>query len=247
MKSYVDGAVICKDLKYYKYVITPSIGDSESTSGWEVYKDDIWLAPELLGSFTDTYAFEFWLGWDITPPVPGNGSVQIYRRFVSAEIENDKVPREAQITQSEGTKGEIHIKSISSPAVDSYAPIGQYISHSLIISSDMYKDIATHRKITKDEFAEQVMHYTGKSWVYKGLNAYVRDGYKYYFEFKVSVIYEESKTQDFKDYETKINTRTFKILCNSNYNYIEFKKRYAKYCEPNENDYRISLGMEVKT
>lgn len=237
-KIVIKKDVICKSPGEYGYW-APDTG-AEGTGGdtWEQYKDGIWLAPELLGSYTDTYGFEFEVRWDITPPpTTDNTSPGYTTKFKSASITG--IPDiSIQVTKGDNF---INLKSSRPQTIDTVEPMASYISHRLILSGDMYYNISTHTPITKAQFKEQIMHYTGKSWIYKGLNAYTKDGFTFCIAFTVTVEYIKEYSSSLKEPENIITSKTFKIQVNPNYSYTEFKKRYAQYCEPEETAFRDSL------
>ena len=243
MASTSSNAILIKGVYYVKNPeYTGSLMDDAEE--YIVYKDDIWTAPENLGSYTDTYAFDFTLSWDITPIKNADGSDPGYTtEFKSAEITTD-LPPSTIITKSNAS---INLKCSEPECADECNDIGKYISYRFIRSSDMYKDISTHTQITTSEFQNQVMHYTGKSWVYKGLNANYLDGKTFYFYADVIVSYykKSGSTPSKDDEEDKgeliTKNRKFLIECAPLLDYKEFKKRYAKYCEDDEEAFRNSI------
>lgn len=238
-KIIIKKEVICKSPGEYGYW-APDTSAEGTGDTWTQYTDGIWLAPALLGSYTDTFAFEFEVRWDIKPPQQSDGSQPGYTtKFVSATISG--VPDIGiRITRGENF---INLKSQKPQTIDTVEPMASYVSHRLVLSGDMYYNISTHTPITKEQFAEQIMHYTGKSWVFKGLNAYTKDGFTYCIEFTVTVEYIKEYTSSLKEPENIIASKTFKIQVNPNYSYTEFKKRYAQYCEPEESEFKTSLGL----
>lgn len=234
-KIIVKKEVICKSPGEYGYW-APSTGGDDTGDSWNQYKDDIWLAPSLLGSYTDTSGFEFEVRWDLTPPTPDGNAPNYTHEFKNARISG--VPDIGIIVSK--TDNSINLKASNPKTVDAVEPMKSYVSHRLILSDDMYYNISTHTPITKSQFAEQIMHYTGKSWIYKGLNAYAKDGYTFYIDFTVTVEYIKEYTSSTKEPENIITSKAFKIQVNPNYSYTEFKKRYAEYCEPEEEAFRKS-------
>lgn len=228
----------------YKYFTKELIQVPTGGSDYDYipYQDGIWGAPEYLGSYTDRKAFRFEIPFSVTNIVDSNGTITKYREFQNLEIQEDKIPQNPEIIKSNNL---IIIQCNNPLAVDTYASVKDYVSRGFIITPDMYCDISTHIPLTLEVFKQQVMHYTGKSWCYKGLNGYTRDGGKFYFNFGISVNIKEYTKKGNEIDEDSVNyitdTRNFKILCNPDYSFTEFKNRYKEYCESAETEFKNAL------
>lgn len=178
-----------------------------------------------LGKFTDTYSFTFTGKFNLNywTAVDGNDNHPT-NTFVAFRTDSSKAPKNTTITCNNSNT--ITITNAGGISVDEYHDsVKEYVSPCFVVSSDMYATSTNLTKCTINEFKTQVMHYTGKSWNYKGINAYYRDGHRLYFDIPVYVDYKSS------NYGSQIFTtsQTFRIECIPNYSPATFKRKYALY------------------
>ena len=205
----------------------------------------------LLGSYTDGKAFKFTISWNLYKKdevigtnqdgseIRYNGETEI---FENVEI-GDIIPKDWEFTKSSSS---LTIFSNNPKLADNYNPIKSYLSPRLIISSDMYKDIQNHTQCTKQDLIEQIMHYTGKTWAYKGINGYTNDGFELYYEIPVTVNYKtKSITSNSKADEQGFlhhkATQVYRIQCIPDKSVQRFKELYAQECTSKEAEYRNLL------
>lgn len=206
------------------------IGSDTFTS----YRDGIWSAPSFLGKFTNFSSFEFQCGWNLTIPT-GENETKTYT-LLDYEVSNEVLPPNAVVTKGSSF---VNVKCQSPENVDLWHSVGSYISPRFVLSSDMYYSISVHTPISREEFAKQPMHYTGKSWTSKGINAYTIDGYIPYAGFRVQVRYYLPTEKD----KILTSTRDFKIQVEPLMTWQEFKRQYALYCESEESEFRLQQNV----
>ena len=226
------GKIVCTSPGVYG-TWSPSLGpDGSSSDAFTEYRDDIWLAPTHLGQYTDEGPFEFAVRWEFQEPAKeGESNPQYKFEFISADIQGE-LPEPITITKT-GTS--INLKS-QAPKTADLGPAGNYISYRFIKSTDMYYDISTHIPITQEEFAKQLMHYTGKSWTMRGLNAMTIDGKSFYWTFSIKVKYRRSPTSGLEKWEEFEKSKEFKIGVQPVMTWQKFKERYAE-CESQESEF----------
>ena len=207
---------------------------------------------DIIGSYTDGKAFKIIASWELYTKgqsigTNSDGSEIKYEGeteiFESVEI-GTIIPIDWEFTKRTGS---LTIFSNNPKLADSYEPIKSYLSPRLIISSDMYKDIQNHTQCTKQDLIEQTMHYTGKTWAYKGLNGYTNDGFELYYEIPVTVNYKTKSTiskdpkADEQGFLHHKATQIFKIQCIPDKSVQRFKELYTQECSPKESEYRTNL------
>lgn len=177
---------------------------------------------QYLGQFTDTYGFTFTARFNLNYwpfSYNTNHPTNTYKSFT---FDTTNAPKNTTITCNGST---ITFTNPGNISVDEYHSVGAYVSPYFAISSDMMVSPEILSPLTMGEFKSQVMHYTGKSWTYKGINAYYRDGHRLYFSIPISVQYTCSNTGS----TIHTTSQTFTIQCVPNYSPALFKRKYAMY------------------
>lgn len=196
-------------------------------------------------SYIDSNAFNFVVTWEFesSSSSSDSSSSKIVEEFESVEIDTSELPPNTQITK-ESTK--LTLTNTNPGFADEFSLTKDYVSHRLIISSDMYADIDNLTPCTKKDITNSQMHYTGKSWPYRGLIAYNADGFSLKFNFEVLVKYKRSVDGKY-DVDTQNKTKiyeksqVFSIECKSNADYTQFIKLYKSICIPKEQALRLKL------
>lgn len=165
--------------------------------------------------------------------VDENGNYFGSREFQkSVKIVNpEALPQNTKITINDG---EIILESSNPGNIDSYMEIGKYISPKFVKSTDMLCSLEVLEPLTNEYFANQVMHYTGKSWTSKGLLAYQLDGNDFKIPIYVEITYgiEEYGKPKFK--KTEKITKDFYIKVFVNPHYTKFLEVYKQECSEAE-------------
>lgn len=214
------------------------------------------IETDIIGSYTDGKPFKFTVTWKLQQKgevISKNedGTENAYEGeseiFESVEI-GKIIPEDWEFTKSSTS---VVIYSNAPKLADTYEPLKSYLSPRLIISSDMYKDIQTHIQCTKLDLIEQTMHYTGKTWAYKGINGYTNEGNELYYEIPVTVNYKTKNpnysgdsTEEGPEIDEFIHysaTQVFKIQCIPDKSMQRFRELYSQECEPKESEYRALL------
>ena len=222
------------------------------------------IETNILGSYSDGKAFEFTASWSLQQKgevigknsdgsdILFSGETEI---FESVEV-GDIIPVDWEFTKNSTS---VVIHSSNPKLADTYEPMKSYLSPRLIISSDMYKDIQNHVQCTKQDLIEQTMHYTGKTWAYKGINGYTNDGNELYYEIPITVNYK-TKNPNYTGNTTKVEnseteteaekveefihhkaTQVFRIQCIPVKTMQRFRELYAQECDPKESEYKSLL------
>lgn len=167
--------------------------------------------------------------------VDENGNYFGTREFQkSVKIVNpEALPQNTKITINDG---EIILESNNPGNVDSYMEIGKYISPKFVKSQDMLCSLEILEPLTNEYFANQVMHYTGKSWTSKGLLAYQLDGNDFKIPIYVEITYGIEEYGNSKVKQTKKITKDFYIRVFVNPHYTKFLEVYKQECSEAESN-----------
>ena len=220
-----------------------------------------------VSSFTDSQAFSTSFGFEL---YKNRGTYEVKNKDGTTTTETDTKPDEIfeSIEVSgipDGSEfsyvyndfvGTGTISSSSPTPVDQYTLTKDYVSPRLVITSDMYVSLLDLNPCTEQTLREQIMHYTGKSWAYKGLLAYQTDGNTLTFDILAKVKYKIKtgtktetdpetgdviKTED--TYSLHEESKTYSLVCQANASAEQFKKLYKENCTPIEEQYRVQNNL----